>query len=84
VNSGHGSSSLIMSFLLLPNDKVLLVRVAWSLLFELWFYVVFSGFLVFLERSLPLLVGGWALTITVFNAVADWQDYSPALKIILH
>ncbi|KPW57062.1 Exopolysaccharide production protein ExoZ [Pseudomonas caricapapayae] len=84
VNSGHGSSSLIMSFLLLPNDKVLLVMVAWSLLFELWFYVVFSGFLVFHERSLPLLLGGWALIITVFNAVADWQDYSPALKIILH
>ncbi|WP_122448688.1 acyltransferase family protein [Pseudomonas viridiflava] len=84
VNSGHGGSNLLMSFLLLPNDKVLLVMVAWSLLFELWFYVVFSGFLLFRERSLPLLLGGWALIIVVFNALADWQDYSSALKIILH
>ncbi|KPZ22961.1 acyltransferase family protein [Pseudomonas tremae] len=84
VNSGHGSSNLLMSFLLLPNDKVLLVMVAWSLVFELWFYVVFSGFLLFRERSLPLLLGVWASIIVVFNALADWQDYSPALKIILH
>lgn len=84
VNSGHGGSNLLMSFLLLPNDKVLLVMVAWSLLFELWFYVVFSGFLLFRERSLPLLLGGWALIIVVFNALADWQDHSSALKIILH
>ncbi|KPB63836.1 acyltransferase family protein [Pseudomonas amygdali] len=84
VNSGHGASNLIMSFLLLPNDKVLLVMVAWSLLFELWFYVVYSGFLLFRERSVPLLLGGWALIIIVFNVLADWQDYSPALKIILH
>ncbi|PBQ08540.1 acyltransferase [Pseudomonas congelans] len=84
VNSGHGSSNLIMSFLLLPNDKVLLVMVAWSLLFELWFYVVFSGFLLFRERSLPFLLGAWCLIIVVFNTLADWQDYSPAVKIILH
>ncbi|WP_439851476.1 acyltransferase family protein [Pseudomonas syringae] len=84
VNSGHGSSNLLMSFLLLPNDKVLLVMVAWSLLFELWFYVVFSGLLLFRERLLPSLLGIWALVIIVFNALADWQDYSSALKIILH
>ncbi|MFJ4143218.1 acyltransferase family protein [Pseudomonas sp. NPDC089734] len=84
VNSGHGSSNLLMSFLLLPNEKVLLVMVAWSLLFELWFYLVFSGFLLFRERSLPLMLSIWALIIVVFNALDDWQDYSPALKIILH
>ncbi len=58
--------------------------VAWSLLFELWFYVVFSGFLLFRERSLPFLLGGWCLIIVAFNTLADWQDYSPAVKIILH
>lgn len=84
VNSGHGSSNLIMSFLLLPNDKVLLVMVAWSLLFELWFYVVFSGFLLFRERSLPFLLGVWGMIIVVFNTLADWQDYSSAVKIVLH
>ncbi|QHF03859.1 acyltransferase family protein [Pseudomonas asturiensis] len=84
VNSGHGSSNLLMSFLLLPNDKVLLVMVAWSLLFELWFYLVFCGLLLFKERYLPWLMGAWALLIVTFNLVQDWQDYASALKIILH
>ncbi|WP_122769907.1 acyltransferase family protein [Pseudomonas viridiflava] len=84
VNSGHGSSNLLMSFLLLPNDKVLLVMVAWSLLFELWFYLVFTGLLLFKERHLPWLMAGWALIIVAFNLLQDWQNQSSALKIILH
>ncbi|MCF5705885.1 acyltransferase family protein [Pseudomonas syringae] len=84
VNSGHGSSNLLMSFLLLPNDKVLLVMVAWSLLFELWFYLVFCALLMFKERYLPWLMAGWAGLIVAFNALQDWQDQSSALKIILH
>jgi peptidoglycan/LPS O-acetylase OafA/YrhL len=84
VNSTHGSSSLLMSFLLLPNDKVLLVMVAWSLLFELWFYLVFTGLMCFRERWLPGFLVGWAMLLVVFNSLQDWQDYNPALKIMLH
>jgi peptidoglycan/LPS O-acetylase OafA/YrhL len=84
VNSGHGPSNLLMSFLLLPSDKVLLVMVAWSLVFELWFYVVFSGFLLLRERSLPALLAFWAAGIVAFNAAFDWQDQGPALQIMLH
>jgi peptidoglycan/LPS O-acetylase OafA/YrhL len=84
VNSSHGSSNLLLSFLLLPNDKVLLVMVAWSLLFELWFYLVFSGLMCFRERWLPLMLGGWALILVLFNSLQDWQDYNSALKIMLH
>jgi peptidoglycan/LPS O-acetylase OafA/YrhL len=84
VNSTHGSSNLWLSFLLLPNDKVLLVMVAWSLLFELWFYLLFSTFLFFRERYLGFFLAGWALVILVFNGLQDWRDYSSALKIMLH
>lgn len=84
VNSTHGSSNLLMSFLLLPNDKVLLVMVAWSLLFELWFYLVFTGLMLFRERWLPWFLAGWALILVVFNSVQDWQDYNAALRIMLH
>jgi len=84
VNSSHGSSNLLMSFALLPNDKVLLVMVAWSLVFELWFYLLFSGFLFFQERRLPVLLAVWAAIIIVFNTLANWEDYSSALKIMLH
>ncbi|TDV72209.1 acyltransferase [Pseudomonas sp. LP_7_YM] len=84
VNSSHGSSNLLLSFLLLPNDSVLLVMVAWSLLFELWFYLVFTGLMCFRERWLPALIAGWALILVVFNSAQNWQDYNAALKIILH
>jgi len=84
VNSSHGSSNLWMSFLLLPSDQVLLVMVAWSLVFELWFYLVFSGLLLFKERLLPWMLTGWALILLLFNAFQDWQVYPPALQIILH
>ncbi|KPA90567.1 putative acyltransferase [Pseudomonas asplenii] len=84
VNSSHGGSNLLMSFLLLPNERVLLVMVAWSLVFELWFYLVFSGLLAFRERWLPALLLAWALALLVFNLLGSWQAHGPALKIILH
>ncbi|WP_397458226.1 acyltransferase family protein [Pseudomonas asplenii] len=84
VNSSHGGSNLWLSFLLLPNERVLLVMVAWSLVFELWFYLVFSVLLAFRERWLPLLLLAWALALLLFNLLDSWQHYAPALKIILH
>lgn len=84
VNSGHGESNLLLSFFLLPSDKVLLVMVAWSLVFELWFYLVFSGFMPWRERLLPVFLMVWALILLVFNTLQDWQDYSPLVQIILH
>jgi len=84
VNSSHGGSNLWLSFLLLPNDRVLLVMVAWSLVFELWFYLVFSLLLGFRERGLPLLLLAWAVALVAFNLLDSWRDYSSALKIILH
>lgn len=84
VNSTHGSSNLLMSFLLLPNDKVLLVMVAWSLLFELWFYLVFTGLMLFRERWLSAFLVVWAMLLVAFNSLDDWQNYNAALRIILH
>ncbi len=84
VNSGHGASSLWMSFLLLPSDQVLLVMVAWSLVFELWFYLVFALLLLFRERHLPWLLAVWAVVLLVFNGLADWQAYPPLAQIALH
>ena len=84
VNSGHGASNLWLSFLLLPSDQVLLVMVAWSLVFELWFYLVFALLLLFRERHLPWLLGVWALVLLVFNGLEDWQTYPPLVQIVLH
>ncbi len=84
VNSAHGDSNLLMSFLLLPSDKVLLVMVAWSLVFELWFYLVFAVLLFVRESWLSWLLAIWAMVLVVFNGLAHWQDYPQALRIMLH
>ena len=84
VNASHGDSSLLLSFLLLPNDKVLLVMVAWSLLFELWFYLVFSALMGFRERWLPAFLVGWSLALVGFNLFQNWGNYNATLRLILH
>ncbi|MEF9673654.1 hypothetical protein QNM99_21375 [Pseudomonas sp. PCH446] len=55
---------------------MLLVMVAWSLVFELWFYLVFSLLLGFHERGLPLLLLAWAVALVAFNLLDSWRDYS--------
>jgi exopolysaccharide production protein ExoZ len=84
VNSSHGSSNIWLSFFLVPNDKVQLVMVAWSLIFELWFYLVFSAFLLCREKWLPTLLASWALGLIIFNLSADLEAFSPLMKIVLH
>lgn len=84
VNSSHGSSNIWLSFFLVPNEQVQLVMVAWSLIFELWFYLVFSAFLLCREKWLPTLLASWALGLIIFNVLADLEAFSPLMKIALH
>jgi exopolysaccharide production protein ExoZ len=84
VNSSHGSSNIWLSFLLIPNDKVQLVMVAWSLIFELWFYLVFCFFLLCREKWLPVLLAGWAAGLITINLLVDLEPFFPVLKIALH
>ena len=84
VNSSHGSSNIWLSFFLVPNEQVQLVMVAWSLIFELWFYLVFSAFLLCREKWLPALLASWALGLIIFNVSADLEAFSPLMKIVLH
>ena len=84
VNSSHGSSNIWLSFFLVPNEQVQLVMVAWSLIFELWFYLVFSALLLCREKWLPTLLASWALGLILFNVSADLEAFSPLMKIVLH
>jgi len=58
--------------------------VAWSLIFELWFYLVFSAFLLCREKWLPTLLASWALGLIIFNVSTDLEAFSPLMKIVLH
>lgn len=83
-NNTHGEPNLWKSFFLVPDKTLPLVMVAWSLIFELWFYLVFSALLPWPERRLPIFLALWAVVLVAFNALQDWQDYSPVVQIILH
>lgn len=66
VNSRQGHRvRLVESFLLLPQELLPLLGVGWSLVHEMYFYVVFAGFLAFSRRWDPWLWTGWAFAVVV-------------------
>ena len=85
VNSSQGhQSQLISSFLLLPSHQLPLVMVAWSLIHELWFYLVFSIFLNFRESFLLPSLLTWGAIIIVINLLVTVTNFSGIALIALH
>ena len=85
VNSSQGNQTqLVFSFLLLPSDQLPLVMVAWSLIHELWFYLVFSSLLIFHERILLPSLLLWGTIIIAVNLLFTVSDFSPGARIALH
>jgi exopolysaccharide production protein ExoZ len=85
VNSSQGNQAdLLKSFLLWPDDRLPLVMVAWSLIHELWFYLVFAAILRFRERLLLPFLLLWGAVVIVVNTFVTISDFSPAIRIILH
>jgi len=85
VNSSQGhQAELFSSFLLLPSHQLPLVMVAWSLIHELWFYLIFSVLLEFNERLLLPALLLWGVIITIANAFVTVADLSAGVRIALH
>ena len=85
VNTSLGEqSNLLASFLLLPTDGLPLVMVAWSLIHELWFYLVFAVLLLLPERTLLLSLSCWAAAVVAVNLALDLSALSPAARIMAH
>ena len=78
VNSSQGNQvDLLESFLLLPSTILPLVQVGWTLIHEVYFYIVY--FLIFLllpESLLVYAIGGWGLIIIIANlSIKVWNPY---------
>jgi peptidoglycan/LPS O-acetylase OafA/YrhL len=88
VNSSQGPQghqvNLITSFLLLPSNHMPLVMVAWSLIHELWFYLVFAVMLMFKERLLLPLLLLWGTILIIVNAFISTADLSAGARIAFH
>lgn len=75
--------NIIKSFLLIPQASLPLHAVGWTLIHELYFYIVFGIFLLFPRKYLPILLSIWGL-VTIGIAISFYgQINNPFLLIIL-
>lgn len=49
------------SLLLLPTDRGPILFVGWTLMHELWFYLIFAGLIAFQGKWIRVLIGLWSL-----------------------
>ena len=78
-NDFHHPASLFKSYLLLPDKGVPLLTVGWSLIFEMYFYVVWTFLLVFAVPIRLALVGWTILT----SCLVFWRGASsPILETL--
>lgn len=55
---------LVKSFLLIPQEPFPVLNVGWTLIHEIYFYLVFALFLLMPRRWLPILLAIWAVIVT--------------------
>jgi len=78
--SGH-VVNLLASFLLLPQDVLPLLQPGWSLVFEMYFYLLFAGLLFLPPRQAPAAVAMWAVVAPgAYFLLGPFQ--SPLLKVV--
>ena len=63
---------ILKGFLLFPQKNQPLLAVGWTLVFEMYFYLVFTLALLFARRWIPLFLGVWAVV-----AVVGWVALAP-------
>lgn len=89
VNAAQGHRvNLLASFLLLPQDLLPLLMVGWTLVHEMYFYVVVALLLPLIpERAFPLALAAWALVVILGQGHEILQPgalLDPTLRVVLH
>jgi exopolysaccharide production protein ExoZ len=83
VNSTHGRPDLLRSFLLIPQQHLPLLLVAWTLVYEVFFYALFSAGLRWLrERDLPWALGGWAAVVIAGHWLLMPVETAPLIDLM--
>ena len=81
--SHHSNPDILKSFLLLPQQALPLHAVGWTLVHELWFYLVFGFLLLIPSRYFAIGISIWA-SILLFLAIIGFDTQSPELRLITH
>ena len=89
VNSAQGNQvNVLASFLIIPQDLLPLVMVGWTLIHEMYFYLVITVFLpVVPERAFPVFLGLWALIVIAgssFFIINFSSDYHATVQVIFN
>ena len=74
---------ILRSYLLVPAKELPLHAVGWTLIHEVWFYIVFGVLLLAPARLFPVLLALWAAVVTS-AALAFPKPLDPILSIIRH
>lgn len=74
--SQSAEPDLVASFLLLPSSGPLLLLVGWTLVFEMYFYIVLSLGLLLPRVALPSILSVWALVILVAAPFSHGNPYA--------
>jgi len=84
VNSYQGNRvNVLSSFLLIPEETLPMLIVAWTLIHEMYFYIMFFLFLLILKgRYFYLWISAWSIAILVVNLSFDQSI--PFIKLISH
>jgi len=84
VNSSQGNHvDILSSFLLLPSNLLPLVQVGWTLIHEIYFYLVFFVIMLLVqERFLALAIAGWGGVLLAFGSLAE--NGNPYLNLIFN
>lgn len=84
VNSSQGNEvNILASFLLWPTERLPLLMIGWTLIHEIYFYVVFFVVLLLMREShLVYALLSWMAVILCANIFYEFSI--PALKIVFH
>lgn len=74
------------SLFLIPQSQYPIVAVGWTLIHEMYFYLVFTLLLFFPEKSFIRLLGVWSFLIIIGNMLLHYYPNisSPAFLLIIH
>ncbi|MEQ8405171.1 MAG: acyltransferase [Oceanicaulis sp.] len=78
-----GELNYLSSFLLWPEADLPILIVGWTLIHEVYFYLVFTALLFAPRRFLPLLLGVW-LAVAALAGFAAGPGAAPELLLITH
>lgn len=71
----------VSSFLLLPDKQFPIIPVGWTLVHEMYFYIIFSVFLLFHRKYLPLLLCAWGVVVLV-GELLDLREINPWFAVV--